>query len=318
MDRIEVLANHLGPSNYKSNLLPITFELYKSNLIVVNTYENGCIEIQLTNPRKNIITEDIFKELIMILEYIYKLKSVKLVLLTSKNQYYFGCGVNKGDIASINKLERLIQQFPKPVISFIDGFVSDAGLGVSFLCTFRIVSERAVFSTHQYIESSPQFDTGSLLIWSKLKSQGLYTILTGCELNSADLLKIGVATHFMKSSNFSKAIEELSTNSYIDSIKEISRILKCHSIILKNLNDLSSLHHVKDLIETYYSWNYESVDEIIEKMEKESNNLLNSNEELNWINSNLKNLKAFNRKYLYNTFQAIHFCNRSNKILNFK
>lgn len=88
-----------------------------------------------------------------------------------------------------------------PQISFWDGFVMGGGVGISVLGKYRIATEKTVFAMPETaiglfpdVGSSswlPQLDTPNGI--------GLYLGLTGNRLYAHDLLRTGIATHYLLS-----------------------------------------------------------------------------------------------------------------------
>ncbi|XP_041259284.1 3-hydroxyisobutyryl-CoA hydrolase, mitochondrial [Onychostruthus taczanowskii] len=122
-----------------------------------------------------------------------------------------------GDIRAITEAgkvgDRLIQDFfigeyrlnnaigtcKKPYVALIDGITMGGGVGVSVHGHFRVATEKTVFAMPETaIGLFP--DVGGGYFLPRLSGKvGYYLALTGCRLKGRDVLKVGIATHFVES-----------------------------------------------------------------------------------------------------------------------
>lgn len=98
-------------------------------------------------------------------------------------------------------LNYLISTYTKPVISVWKGVVMGGGVGLSIYGSHRIATETTVFAMP---ETSIGFfpDIGASYFLSHYIASpglGLYLGMTGHRLNGADVVKVGLATHFVPS-----------------------------------------------------------------------------------------------------------------------
>lgn len=94
-----------------------------------------------------------------------------------------------------------IKNFPKPYIAIMDGFVMGGGVGVSVHGSYRIVTEKTMLAMP---ETNIGFypDVGGSYFLPKLQSYiGMYLGLTGHRLRAADLIELGIATHYINSND---------------------------------------------------------------------------------------------------------------------
>jgi enoyl-CoA hydratase/carnithine racemase len=123
-------------------------------------------------------------------------------------------------------LNHLISQFKKPVVSIWRGIVMGGGVGLSIYGSHRIATETTLFAMP---ETSIGFfpDVGSsyflshTIAPSQFKGLGLFLGMTGHRLNGADVLKCGLATHYVPSSRLDEMMMELDRGG-IDVIKRYS------------------------------------------------------------------------------------------------
>ncbi|KAG4941850.1 hypothetical protein JHK87_045721 [Glycine soja] len=177
---------------------------------------NSCVKIVTLNRTQKLNTLNY--------EMIYQIKknlqmcendpSVKLVILKA-NGKAFSAG---GDVVSVIMsslaghwiyasmfykklltLEYFIATCRKPLVSLINGLVMGAGAGLSINTMFRVVTEKAVFAMPEAsIGLFP--DVGASYFLSRLPGYfGEYIGLTGAQLDGAEMVACGLATHFVPS-----------------------------------------------------------------------------------------------------------------------
>ncbi|XP_031379496.1 3-hydroxyisobutyryl-CoA hydrolase 1-like isoform X2 [Punica granatum] len=119
----------------------------------------------------------------------------------------------------------LLATFKKPVISLLQGIVIGGGAGLSIQTTFRIVTEKTIFSMPE--ASIGLFaDVGASYFLSRLPgSFGEYLALTGARLDGPEMVACGLASHFVLYKDLNlleKAIcEQVSSSSNASHISEI-------------------------------------------------------------------------------------------------
>ncbi|RZC40565.1 3-hydroxyisobutyryl-CoA hydrolase, mitochondrial, partial [Asbolus verrucosus] len=123
----------------------------------------------------------------------------------------------------------LIGGYKIPYVALIDGIVMGGGVGLSVHGPYRVATERSVFAMPEtQIGLFP--DVGGSYFLPRMKGKlGLYLALTGHRLQGADLLKAGIATHYIDSKN----LEQLECD-----------LLKCNNV--KDINCALKNFSVKD------------------------------------------------------------------------
>lgn len=159
------------------------------------------------------------------------------------------------------KMDYLIGMYKKPFISICDGITMGGGVGISVHGPYRIATEKTLFAMPETaIGLFP--DVGGSYFLPRLQGKlGLFLGLTGYRLKGVDVVKAGVATHFIPSENVSELFDKL-VNSNVESIEDV---------LIKNTVNISSkdftLSPYLDVINSCFSG--ESVEEIKELLEKE-------------------------------------------------
>ncbi|XP_065222327.1 3-hydroxyisobutyryl-CoA hydrolase, mitochondrial isoform X2 [Planococcus citri] len=117
-------------------------------------------------------------------------------------------------------MDYLIGMYKKPFISLCDGITMGGGVGISVHGPYRIATEKTLFAMPETaIGLFP--DVGGSYFLPRLQGKlGLFLGLTGFRLKGIDVVKAGVATHFIPSENVTDLFNKL-VNSDADSIEDI-------------------------------------------------------------------------------------------------
>ncbi|NXQ09649.1 HIBCH protein, partial [Peucedramus taeniatus] len=107
------------------------------------------------------------------------------------------------------RLNNAIGTCKKPYVALIDGITMGGGVGVSVHGHFRVATEKTVFAMPETaIGLFP--DVGGGYFLPRLSGKiGYYLALTGCRLKGRDVLKVGIATHFVESEKLPALEKEL-------------------------------------------------------------------------------------------------------------
>ena len=97
-------------------------------------------------------------------------------------------------------LDELIQSYPKPFVSFMDGVTMGGGVGVSQPARYRVATENTRFAMPETgIGLFP--DVGGSWYLARLPGRtGQYLVLTGARLDGVECLWAGLATHYLPAS----------------------------------------------------------------------------------------------------------------------
>jgi enoyl-CoA hydratase len=108
-------------------------------------------------------------------------------------------------------MDLAVSRFAKPHVALWDGVVMGGGVGISLYGSHRIATERTVFAMP---ETAIGFfcDVGATWFLPRLPdSVGMYLGLTGARLGPADLVAMGLATHFAPSERLAALEDALAT-----------------------------------------------------------------------------------------------------------
>ncbi|MCJ8322712.1 MAG: enoyl-CoA hydratase/isomerase family protein [Rhizobiales bacterium] len=168
-------------------------------------------------------------------------KSVKAVLITGAGEKAFCAG---GDVVGVCEQGKTdiqkaceffwseyrtnwrVKNLSKPYIAFIDGIVMGGGVGVSVHGHYRIATERTMLAMPEtMIGFFP--DVGGTYFLSRLpNNMGMFLGLTGHRVYAADLLQLGIATHYIHSTKLAELEQKLATADYsADAFATVEQIL---------------------------------------------------------------------------------------------
>ncbi|XP_042512513.1 3-hydroxyisobutyryl-CoA hydrolase-like protein 1, mitochondrial isoform X1 [Macadamia integrifolia] len=175
----------------------------------------------------------------------------------------------------------LLGTYMKPHVAILDGVTMGGGAGVSIPGTFRVATEKTVFSTPETLIGFHP-DAGASFYLSHLPGHiGEYLALTGEKLNGAEMLACGLATHYALSARLPLIEEGLGTLVTDDpSVIESSLENYCDLVYPEKK---SALHRIERIDKCF---GHDTVEEIIDALESEGTG---SNDE--WCTSALKKLK---------------------------
>jgi enoyl-CoA hydratase len=115
-------------------------------------------------------------------------------------------------------LNALIERYPKPYVSLIDGIVMGGGVGVSLHGSHRVAGERYLFAMPEVsIGFFP--DVGATYALPRLPGEtGTYIALTGERIRVADALALGLATHAVPSGALAALCDALAEDDDVDEV----------------------------------------------------------------------------------------------------
>lgn len=153
-----------------------------------------------------------------------------------KKVYEAGVGIDDPDLktalartyfANEYRMNRELFHFSKPTIAFMNGITMGGGFGVAGACKTRVATDKTVFAMPEVgIGFFP--DVGSVYSLTRCPQKAGYWLgLTGSSIEAADMMAIGLATHFMREDQFAAALEqaiEVEDPELLDTFTEIPNI----------------------------------------------------------------------------------------------
>ena len=114
------------------------------------------------------------------------------------------------------QLNALLFDYPKPVITIMDGVTMGGGVGLAMPSRYRVATERTNFAMPETgIGLFP--DVGGGWHLPRLPGEtGMWLALTGARLRGSDCLALGIATHFVESVRVAALKEALISSAGIE------------------------------------------------------------------------------------------------------
>ncbi|WP_254432873.1 enoyl-CoA hydratase/isomerase family protein [Ruegeria arenilitoris] len=161
---------------------------------------------------------------------------VDLVILDAEGEKAFCAGGDiaelyttgtKGDYAYGQKfwrdeyrLNAMIFEYPKPVVSFLQGFTMGGGVGIGCHGTHRIVGESSKIAMPECSIGLVPDVGGSLLLALAPGRLGEYLGVTGARMGPGDAIYAGFADHFIPQKQWPDMIEMLEASGQADLLAE--------------------------------------------------------------------------------------------------
>jgi 3-hydroxyisobutyryl-CoA hydrolase len=211
-------------------------------------------------------------------------RSVDFVLIKGNGGKAFCCG---GDLREITDggghapnlvseyyfyeeytLDYMTSSVGVPWIALIDGITMGAGFGLSVHGQYRVATEKTVFAMPETaIGLFPDVGGGYFLprLTGKL---GMYLALTGARLRGEDIQKVGVATHFVNSSDLSNLERDLLSLKSPKSSDIEDVLISYQDKSTFDRNKPHCLHPYIDAINKSFAG--KTVEEIVDNLQKEN------------------------------------------------
>jgi enoyl-CoA hydratase len=124
------------------------------------------------------------------------------------------------------RLNAAVRHFPKPYLALLNGITMGGGAGLSVHGSHRIATENASFAMPETgIGLYP--DVGGSFFLSRLPGEtGTYLALAGVRIGPADMLSLGLATHFVPSDTMDQLAPRLAQGETADAaIRELTQVI---------------------------------------------------------------------------------------------
>ncbi len=110
------------------------------------------------------------------------------------------------------RLNHLLFTYPKPIVAMMDGITMGGGVGIALPCRFRVATENTRFAMPETtIGLFP--DVGGGWYLSRLEARvGQFLALTGARLDGAECCNLGLATHYIASTDLPALVERIVAN----------------------------------------------------------------------------------------------------------
>lgn len=271
--------------------------------------------VTLNSPRKlNIITSKVVSRLAELYEKWENENGAELIIIKGTGRAFSAGGdlrmfyEGRADESWIEVVYRMywlqyhIHTYKKTQVSIVHGIAIGGGASLAVPATFSVVTEKTVFASP---EAGFGFHTDCSFsyIHSHLPGNlGEYLALTGARLDGAEMIAIGLATHYVPSEKLPELEKRLTSLNSGD--KDVVKATIEEFSIQVQPGEKSILHN-RSLIEKCFS--KDTVEAVIEFLVNESNREGNE-----WVKETIKSLKRSSPTGLKMTFQSIRQgCNQT-------
>lgn len=107
------------------------------------------------------------------------------------------------------RLDYVIHTYPKPVICWGNGIVMGGGIGLMAGASFRVVTDTSMLAMPEISIGLYPDVAGSWVLGHLPAGIGLFMALTGCRLNAADAIYLGLANRFIDHAFRDNVLESL-------------------------------------------------------------------------------------------------------------
>jgi 3-hydroxyisobutyrate dehydrogenase len=198
-----------------------------SDLILTQKGRAGCITLNRPDAL-NALTYQMCSDIEAQLRIWRDAPSIELIIIDATGDKAFCAG---GDIADLYasaqrqdyafgqkfwadeyRLNALIDNYPKPYVAFMQGFVMGGGVGVSCHGSHRIVGETSQIAMPEVGIGLVPDVGGSALLAAAPGHLGEYLGITATRMNAADAIFVGFADHFIPQDQWDGAKSALQEN----------------------------------------------------------------------------------------------------------
>ncbi|XP_067994012.1 3-hydroxyisobutyryl-CoA hydrolase, mitochondrial isoform X4 [Melanerpes formicivorus] len=278
LNRLQVILQHLKMSKHTDSTAEVLLE------------KKGCAGVITLNRPKalNAINISMIRQIYPQIKTWEQDPETCLIIIKGTGEKAFCAGGDVRAIRDAGKVgDRLAQDFfkeeyalnnavgtcKKPYVALIDGITMGGGVGVSVHGHFRVATEKTLFAMPETaIGLFP--DVGGGYFLPRLSGRiGYYLALTGSRLKGRDVLKAGIATHFVDSEKL-PALEKDLTALKSPSTENIADLLNSYHEKSKTDQDKPFvLDEHMEKINSLFSGN--TMEEIVKKLKQDGSAFAN-------------------------------------------
>lgn len=255
------------------------------NRLIIIQQKSGLGILTLNRPKTlNAINAELQQEIITQLEQWKSNRFISAIIINSSHSRAFCAGGDIRQVASFVKVGQYEQaveiflhnyqlidyvaNYPKPVISIMDGITMGGGIGLGCFASHRIVTERAVLAMPEVmIGLTP--DAGSNLLFGKAPGySGLRMMLTGKKFHAEEATILGFADYVVSSSMLEIIVQQLEKKEPDEVLGYLKRKKEYDPIFLKEIKAIYDAPNVETIIarlkRSHAAWAKEDLQEILQ------------------------------------------------------
>jgi enoyl-CoA hydratase len=176
---------------------------------ISTSLSNSILTITINRPEKlNALNKIVLSELESIIQDCYSNNEVHGLIITGSGNKAFIAGADISEFKELSKEEgialaqkgqklfKLIEDLPKPVIAAVNGFALGGGCELAMCCHIRLASTNAKFGQPEVnLGIIPGYGGTQRLTQLVGKGKSLELILSGNMIDANEALKIGLVNH---------------------------------------------------------------------------------------------------------------------------
>ena len=172
-------------------------------------HSEGILTVSITRPEAlNALNLKTLSELIVVLQQTYQQPDHKGIILTGDGEKAFVAGADIKELSALShdqafafaqngqRLFKLIEDCPKPVIAAINGYALGAGCELAMACHIRIAAEDAKFGQPEVnLGIIPGYGGTQRLTQLVGRGKALELMMTGDMISAQEAKSIGLVNH---------------------------------------------------------------------------------------------------------------------------
>lgn len=176
---------------------------------IITSLENGVLTITINRPEQlNALNKATFSEIEMAVKNVYGNDEVKGVIITGAGEKAFAAGADikefadftpeQGEELSANgqRIFKIIEDCPKPVIAAVNGFSLGGGCELAMSCHLRVASDNARFSQPEVgLGVTPGYAATQRLTQLIGKAKALELLMTGDMIGAEEAKDLGLVNY---------------------------------------------------------------------------------------------------------------------------
>lgn len=255
------------------------------NRLIIIQQKGNLGVLTLNRPKTlNAINAELQQEIIAQLEVWKTNRLIKAIVINSSHSKAFCAGGDIRQIASFVKagqydqavdiflhnyqLVDYVANYPKPIITIMDGITMGGGIGLGCFASYRIATERAVLAMPEVmIGLSP--DAGSNFLFGRAPGYtGLRMMLTGKRFHAEDAVILGFADYIVSSSMVEVILAQLEKRDIDDVLGSLKREKEYSTTFLQEVQAIYDAPDVETIIarlrRSQLPWAKEDLKEILQ------------------------------------------------------
>jgi enoyl-CoA hydratase len=191
--------------------------------LTIETADDGIALLTVNRPDKlNALNADVMSELEGAILKLRNASAVKGIIITGSGDKAFVAGADIKELADLNNFtgtmlsERgqhvfsLIEQSPKPVVAYVNGYALGGGCELAMACHLRVASDTARFGLPEVtLGLIPGYGGSQRLVHLVGKGRALELILTGLPVKADAALQMGLVNKVVPATQGLPAAREL-------------------------------------------------------------------------------------------------------------